>query len=508
MTRDATSEELVVGIAGAGTMGRGIAQVAATGGCKVRLFDAREGAASEAADFVGKMLSRAVEKGRMNESDATAATKRISIVDGLRDFAGCDVAIEAVVENMDVKREVFAELESVMDDEAVLASNTSSLSVTRIAAACRRPERVAGFHFFNPVPLMPLVEVISGALTQERVIDFLMQLGERMGRTPVRVNDAPGFLVNQIGRGYTIEAAHMASEGIAGYVDFDRVMRDVAGFRMGPFELLDLTALDVTHPATEEIYEQNYHEPRFRPSTLMGTRLQAGLLGRKVGAGFYTYKDGEQSVPEEAPPPAYEPCKVWISRAEPEGHAALTAAVRESGAALDEGETPDAESIILTTPLGDDATTAALDQGLDPERTLAVDTLFGLDGRRCLMKTPVTRPEIVKAAQALLASDGTPVTVLRDSPGFIAPRIVAMIVNIGAAAAQQGVAAPADIDRAVTLGLNYPHGPLSFGDTLGADRILRVLNGLHRHYGDPRYRPSPWLSRRARLGVSLLTPED
>lgn len=508
MTRDATQPNLAVGVVGAGTMGRGIAQVAATGGCTVKLYDAKEGAATEAVEFVSRMLKRAVEKGRMEAADADAATARLELVDAVSGFAACDVVIEAVIEDMEIKRKVFAEIEAVIAEDAVLATNTSSLSVTRIASACSRPERVAGFHFFNPVPLMPLVEVISGVKTEDWVTDFLVDLGIRMGRQPLRVADAPGFLVNQVGRGYTIEAAHLVSEGVADFVDVDRIMRDAAGFRTGPFELLDLTALDVTHPATVEIYEQYFHEPRFRPSALMNTRMQAGLLGRKVGQGFYVYEDGKQVVPEEAAPPKFDGGKFWVSRALADAHDALAEIVRAAGGELDTGERPADDSVILVTPLGDDATAAAVEQALDATRTVAVDVLFGLDTRRSLMKTPLTTPEATRAAHAVLAAAGVPVTVLRDSPGFVAQRIVAMIVNIGASVAQQGIATPEDIDKAVKLGLNYPHGPLGFGDALGADKVLRVLEGLHRQYGDPRYRPNPWIRRRAQLGVSLLTAES
>jgi 3-hydroxybutyryl-CoA dehydrogenase len=350
--------------------------------------------------------------------------------------------------------------------------------------------------------------VISGVKTEDWVTDFLVDLGIRMGRQPLRVADAPGFLVNQVGRGYTIEAAHLVSEGVADFVDVDRIMRDAAGFRTGPFELLDLTALDVTHPATVEIYEQYFHEPRFRPSALMNTRMHAGLLGRKVGQGFYVYEDGKQVVPEEAAPPKFDDGKFWVSRALADAHDALAEIVRTAGGELDTGERPADDSVILVTPLGDDATAAAVEQALDATRTVAVDVLFGLDTRRSLMKTPLTTPEATRAAHAVLAADGVPVTVLRDSPGFVAQRIVAMIVNIGAAVAQQGIATPEDIDKAVKLGLNYPHGPLGFGDALGADKVLRVLEGLHRQYGDPRYRPNPWIRRRAQLGVSLLTAES
>ncbi len=282
MTRDAKKQDLVVGIVGAGAMGRGIAQVAATGGCRVLLFDAKEGAAGEGRDFIQGMLKRAVEKGRMEQEAADGAMARIEVIGGIADLAPADAVVEAIIEDMDIKRKVFAEIEQAIAGDAVLASNTSSLSVTRIAAACEKPERVAGFHFFNPVPLMPLVEVISGVKTDPWVADFLMELGERMGRQPVRVADAPGFLVNQVGRGYTIEAAHLASEGVAAFEDVDRIMRDAAGFRMGPFELLDLTALDVTHPATVEIYRQ-YFDVATLPAVDADGQPSSGGAARSQG---------------------------------------------------------------------------------------------------------------------------------------------------------------------------------------------------------------------------------
>lgn len=507
MAIDSNRNDLVVGVAGAGAMGRGIAQVAATGGIAVKLFDVRRETAVGARDFIGGMLKRTVEKGKMTAIEAEAAVKRIDLVEDLSGFSSCHVVIEAVIENLDVKRKLFANLEGIVAEDAILASNTSSLSVTTIAAACKRPERVAGFHFFNPVPLMRLVEVIDGANTAPWVADTLVGLGRRMGREPVRVKDAPGFLVNQVGRGFTLEATHAAGEGVATFAEIDRIMRDTAGFRMGPFELMDLTALDVTHPASEAIYGQYYHEPRYRPSPLMAQRFEARLLGRKTGHGFYAYKDGKALVPDEAPAPAYDGRRVWISRLEPEGHARVLEMTKAAGAPIDEGGRPRPDSLILVTPLGDDATTAALDQGLDPKRTVAVDTVFDMTKRRVIMKTPVTDPAFVASAHGLCATGGAAVTVLRDSPGFIAQRIVAMIVNIGCAIAQAGIASPEDIDKAVTLGLGYPHGPLAFGDTLGPARVLRILETMHARHRDPRYRPTLWLARRARLGVSLLTAE-
>ncbi len=507
MPKDPSSDEYVIGVLGAGAMGRGIVQVAAAGGMTVRLFDTRTEAVDDAVSFIGGMFGRAVEKGRMTKDEADAALNRIKPVGGMKDFAGCDAVIEAVVENLDVKKKVFAELESIVSDNTILVSNTSSLSVTTIAADCNLPGRVAGFHFFNPVPLMPLVEVIAGVLTEEWVCDALMAMGKRMTREPVRVNDAPGFLVNQVGRGFNIEAAHMVQEGIADTVSIDRIMRDGAGFRMGPFQLMDLTGLDVTHPATVLIYEQSFHEARFRPAMMMEARMRAGRLGRKSGGGFYNYEGGQADTLEEAPTPAYDGRSVWVSGAEPEGRAEVLGVLKAAGAAIDDGETPGADSLILVTPIGDDATTSAVDQGLDAERTVAVDTVMGFGMRRTLMTTPITDPAYRDAAHGVMSADGVPATVVRDGPGFVAQRIVAMICNVGCSVAQMGVASPEDIDKAVTLGLNYPYGPLAFGDRIGPARILRILNGIYGLYRDPRYRPSPWLTRRAKLGVSLLTPD-
>lgn len=508
MALDVNRPDLTVGVIGTGAMGRGIVQVAAAGGINVLMQDARPGAAQEAREFVSKMLQRAAEKGGMTAAEADAAAGRVRIVERLEDFKQAHVVIEAIVENLDAKRELFAKLEEIVAPDAILVTNTSSLSVTTIAAKLKTPQRFAGFHFFNPVPLMRLVEVIEGLHTEPWVADALMGLGKRMTREPVRLTDAPGFLVNQVGRGFTLEASHLVYEGVSTFADVDRVMRDVAGFRMGPFELMELTGLDVTQPASELIYNQFFHEARYRPNLIMRSRFEAGVLGRKSKKGFYDY-DAEMKpiVPPEAHAPNDRPSSVWVSRAEGQGHETLSALLQKLGANVESGATPSASALILVTPVGEDATTCAVEQGLDPKRTVAVDTLFPMVKRRTMMGTPVTDPAYRRAAHGLLASDGVPVTVCRDSPGFIAQRIVSMIVNIGSSIAQSRTAAPEDIDKAVTLGLNYPNGPFKFGDVLGVKRIHQVLSTMQRIYGDPRYRPNIWLTRRAALGVSLLTPE-
>jgi 3-hydroxybutyryl-CoA dehydrogenase len=508
MALDVNRPDLTVGVIGTGAMGRGIVQVAAAGGVHVLMTDSRPGAAAEARDFIDKMLMRAAEKGTLTRDEAVAAVNRIKIVSGPAEMKPCQVVIEVIVENLEAKQKLLAELESVVAPDCILATNTSSLSVTAIASKLKTPQRFAGFHFFNPVPLMKLVEVIDGLQTEGWVCEALMSLGRRMTREPVRLKDAPGFLVNQVGRGFTLEASHLAHEGIAAFPDVDRVMRDVGGFRMGPFELMELTGLDVTQPASELIYNQFFQEPRYRPNLIMRSRFEAGLLGRKSRRGFYEY-DAEMKpvIAAEPAAPADRPASVWVSPAESQGHAALVELLKKLGAPLESGARPGASSLILVTPIGEDATTCAVEQGLDPKRTVAVDTLFPMVKRRTIMGTPITDPAYRAAAHGLLAADGVPVTVCRDSPGFIAQRIVAMIVNIGCSIAQSRTAQPADIDKAVTLGLNYPNGPFRFGDVLGPDRVYRVLNGMYRIYGDPRYRPNIWLTRRAKLGVSLLTPE-
>jgi 3-hydroxybutyryl-CoA dehydrogenase len=502
-------DDLCLGVIGAGAMGRGIVQVAATAGIKVLLSDAQEGAAEKAHAFIADMLDRAVNKGRMPAAEAAATKERIEIVHGgLMPFAPCHVIVEAIVENLEVKRDLFAGLEEVVADDCVLATNTSSLSVTAIAAGCRRPERVAGFHFFNPVPLMKVVEVIGGELTDPWVTEALSGIARRIGHHPATTVDKPGFLVNHAGRGFGTEALRIVGEGIAAFADVDRVLRDVAGFRMGPFELMDLTGLDVSHTVMESIYDQFYQEPRFRPSPITRPRVMAGLFGRKSGRGFYDYADGKMVSPPEAAVPEARPMPVWVSPAEPEARAALTKVLVGAGATVRDGADPPAGAALFVTPCGADATTTAVDQELDAERTVAVDPLFGFDRRRTLMTTPVTGAAFRDTAHALLAHDGTPVTVIHDSPGFIAQRVVATIVNIGCDIAQQRIAGPADIDTAVRLGLGYPKGPLAFGDILGPRRVLTILEAMERFYGDPRYRPSPWLRRRALLGVSLTTPEN
>ena len=493
---DISRSDLTAGVAGAGTMGRGIAQVLAQSGVRTLLYDAQPDAARRGLDSIAQALVRLAEKGRLE--DPQAVTRRIEVVPGLGALAPCQLVIEAIVEDLNAKRMLFSELEAIVADDCILASNTSSLSVTAMAATCKRPGRVAGYHFFNPVPVMKIVEVVDGVLTEPWATDALTALAKRFGHTPIRCKDTPGFVVNHAGRAFVPEALRILAEGIADFATIDRILVDAAGFRLGPFGLMDLVGLDVNVAVMKSMYDQYFQEPKYKPSFIAEPRVAAGLHGRKTGRGWYTYGP-ELQMPPEPPAPRAKPAAVW---AVPE----LKELLLDLGAKPELKPTPD--SVCFVAPLGLDASAAALEQGLDPSRTVAVDPLFGFSKRRTLMVNPLTKRETRDAAHALLAADGVPVSVINDSPGFIAQRVVAHVVNVGSDIAQMRIATPEDLDRAVMLGLGYPKGPLALGDALGPKRILAILQAMHELYQEPRYRPSPWLRRRAELGASLLTPEN
>ena len=503
-----TSIEIkTVGIVGCGAMGRGIVQIAALAGLTVRAYDAAPGAAESALRTLADTLATLQSKGKVTTQAVAAARERMHVAASLEELADCDLVVEAIVENLVIKQTVFKQLEAIVRPDAILASNTSSLSITSIAAACASPQRIAGYHFFNPVPVMRVVEVIDGVRTDPAVGDALMALSRKMGHTAVRAKDTPGFIVNHAGRGFGTEALRIVGEGVTDFVTIDRILRDAAGFKLGPFELMDLTGLDVSHPVMESIYHQYYEEPRYRPSVITAQRFTAGMLGRKTKQGFYSYVEGKQQAAAEAPVSSARPVAVWVSPAWQWACHQVQELVVALGGTLDNGRLPHGDSLIVLTPLGDDASFLAARDELDASRVVALDLFTPVSKRRTLMTTPATSAAARDAARGLFGADGVPVSVIRDSAGFVSPRVVATIVNIGCDIAQQGVASPADIDLAVTLGLGYPQGPLAMGDAYGARRILTILETMNELYADPRYRASPWLKRRALLGLSLLTEE-
>lgn len=501
MTLDPQRPDLTLAVIGCGVMGQGIAQIAAQAGCRVLMLDSRPGAAEAAKTAIAGVLANLVERGKLNEAQAQAATTLLQPVGALKDLAAAHIVVEAIVEALDPKRALIRELEPIVAADCLIATNTSSLSVTAIAAAAQRPERVAGFHFFNPVPLMKVVEVIDGALTAPWVAPALTALAQRMGHRPVKAKDTPGFLVNHAGRGYGTEALRILGEGVAETATIDAILKGACGFRMGPFELLDLTGLDVSHPVMESIYHQFYEEPRFRPSPVTAQRLSAGLLGRKTKRGFYDY-GGTPGRPAVAAP-AKLPGSIWIT----EGPNAEAIARIALATGLQVATPHDAELIVIPL-LGEDASSAVHRLGLDAARSIGIDALFGLESHRTLIATPATTAQARDAARAVFVADGVLASVILDSPGGVAQRVLATIVNIACDIAQQRIARPEDIDAAVTLGLGYPKGPLAWGDAIGAGNILAILERMLTITGDPRYRPSLWLRRRALLGLPLTHPDS
>ena len=519
-------------IIGTGIMGMGIAQIAAQAGIQVLLFDAKAGAAEQGCQSLQATLEKLAAKGKFTDEQLQSTLANLTVIENIAKIAEVDVVIEAIIENLEIKQQLFKQLESIVPAETILATNTSSLAVTAIASDCEHPERVAGFHFFNPVPLMKIVEVIPGISTKPSVVETLTSLAKRMGHLGVVAKDTPGFIVNHGGRAYGTEALKILGEGVASFEDIDLILREGAGFRMGPFELLDLTGIDVSHPVMESVYNQYYSEPRYRPHPLTRQMLIGKKLGRKVGEGFYHYTENKKQDGQKVTvdPSKQLPFKtdsdisnlsVWIGADLAEDKQQLVDYLSANDITIDDNDKPNSDSLILLAIYGDDTTNAAIRYQVNPKQAVAIDMLTDLSKHRTLMPSIVTQDNFVAQAYALFgrsnkfdksSDEGSNVaidaTLITESTGFVAQRVIAMVINLGCDIAMQGIATPKDIDNAVKLGLGYPYGPISWGDEIGASRILLILERIHGLTGDPRYRPSPWLQRRATLGVSLFTQQN
>ncbi|MDH3742989.1 MAG: 3-hydroxyacyl-CoA dehydrogenase NAD-binding domain-containing protein, partial [Hyphomicrobiales bacterium] len=440
----------------------------------------------------------------LTEDEAGAALDLPRAATSLEDLADCTVVIEAVFEDLGLKQSIFSQLEDIVSDDAILASNTSSLLIASIAKSCRHRERIAGMHFFNPVPLMKLVEVIRGPETSPDVVAVLNDLGRRMGREPVTVKDAPGFLVNHGGRAYTTEAMRVLHERVASAPQIDAVMRECCGFRMGPFELADLTGIDVNYPVSQIVYNGYNQDPRLKTSFPHLSLYEAGRFGRKTGQGTYTYDENNQTGAVEGAD--------FISGANPAGkiHIDRTDDAAEAFFGPLDGQIipdDDGESPIVAALLGEDCTAYAWRTGVDHRRLVAIDLQCDPSKRVTLMTAPGADPAHRSAVAALIAGSGRAVTMIHDSPGFISQRIRAMVANLGCEMAQIGIAEPENIDLAMRLGLNYPLGPLELAEQLGLSDTMTVLEHLQAITGEDRYRPSLWLKRRAALDLPIHTTD-
>ena len=495
-----------IGIVGAGAMGRGIAQVLLSCGKTVLLADTNADVLDDAQRFIHRMLTKMADKGKLTAVSINDVMDNLTVHNSneLEAFAACDLVVEAIIEQHDAKAGLFAQLEAIVAEHCILATNTSSLSVTRLAATCKHPQRVAGWHFFNPVPLMRLVEVIGAVQTAPEVVKQLESLAGEFGHTPVIVKDMPGFLVNHVGRGYGGEALHILAEQVADIAQVDRILTRQCGFKMGPFELFDLTGLDVSHRVTESIYQQFYHDPRYRPSPLAEQRVQAGLLGRKTGEGFYPYPNGVQQRPPKSDLAQGDKKSVWISPDNAVAKETLMALLNDVDVNIETGPTPSENALIIISPWGSDATRAALNENLDARRTVAVDPLFTDAPILVFMPTVATEQAFTDSAVTLFSQTGKNIELINDSNGFVSQRTLACIINIAFEMVQRDIASAADIDRAMQLGLGYPHGAFSWAERIGYPNVLAILTTLFEQTGDSRYRPNTLLVRHVLTATPIL----
>lgn len=499
----------VVGVVGSGAMGTGIAQVAAVAGHTVLLFDARDGAAQSACDSIHKVLSTLVDKGRMTSELATAAAARLHAASSLSEFKQAALVVEAIVENLEVKQQLFASLEAIVTSDCVLATNTSSISITSIGAKLKRPERLVGMHFFNPVPLMALVEVISGLATSPAVADCIDATAKVWGKLPVRATSTPGFIVNRVARPFYAEALRLLLEQAAEPASIDAVMRESGGFRMGPFELMDLIGHDVNFAVTQSVFEAYYNDPRFTPSIIQKELLNAGFLGRKSGRGFYSYgPDVPAPVPQQHADCTYSGTPSFL-RNSPTAEA-IAARLSAAGHPVEwhESKANDSPVISLNEASlyltdGRSATVRASESG--HADTVLMDLAF--DSQTCTRLAIAVADQCSPAAQSaligVLQAAGYRVTVLRDVPGMVVMRTVAMLANEAADAVNQGVCSAADANLAMQKGVNYPIGPLAWAERIGLHFVMRVLQNLAMEYGEDRYRVSPLIRRKVASGATF-----
>ena len=527
-----------LGVVGAGTMGAGIAQLGSLAGMETLLHDPFDDALARGVESVRTGLVKGAERGRWSRDDAGAAAERLRTCPRLGDLAPCELVIEAAPERLEVKRELFGRLSEICADDAVLASNTSSILITSLAGAAARPENVVGMHFFNPAPLMRLLEVIAGVETGERALSVARAAGEAMDKRVIVAADGPGFLVNRCGRPFGAEALRLLQERVASPEQIDRICRLGGGFRMGPFELMDLVGIDVGLEVAESFTRQSFGEPRWRPSPIQARMVAAGRHGRKAGRGFYDYREGPHRPPDPEPPSVGggEGHRVAI-----DGHGPVAAELRERAAAAGfnalEPAALGAESPALVidatvpspaadlalpgeaselgiAPSGDPASeappllVACADRSLasrgEPE-ACGFYLLPPLEQARLveLTRLPTTPAASAEAAERFFTALGLHVQWVGDSPGLVLGRIVCQLVNEAAFALGEGVGSAEDIDAGLTLGLNHPRGPVDWGEAIGLESVLAVIDGLWEERREERYRAAPLLRRAALTGTGL-----
>ncbi|MFH8494001.1 3-hydroxyacyl-CoA dehydrogenase [Streptomyces coeruleorubidus] len=485
-----------VAVVGTGTMGQGIAQVALVAGHPVRLYDTIPGRAREAADAIGARLDRLVEKDRLTGADRDAARARLLPAEDLSELADCALVVEAVLERLDVKQDLFRGLEDIVADDCLLATNTSSLSVTAIGGALSSPGRFVGLHFFNPAPLLPLVEVVSGFATDVTYATRAYETARAWGKTPVACADTPGFIVNRIARPFYAEAFAVHEAQGADPATIDAVLRESGGFRMGAFELTDLIGQDVNESVTRSVWESFFQDVRFTPSLAQRRLVESGRLGRKTGHGWYDHQDGaerpEPDTAEQRRPPAYVVAEGDLG---PAGD--LLALIREAGIPVRDEDEDNGTRMVL--PSGGQLALADGQTSVEFRDVVYFD--LALDYRKAtriaLSASQDTSPQTLAEAVGLFQALGKEVSVIGDVPGMIVARTVARIIDLAHDAVAKGVATEEDVDTAMRLGVNYPLGPFEWSRRLGRYWAYSLLDDLHLRDPSGRYAPSLALYRHA-----------
>jgi 3-hydroxybutyryl-CoA dehydrogenase len=529
----------VIGVLGAGTMGSGIAQLACRAGARTLLHDPIPEALERGVERALDGLRKEFARGRLGEEDGAAASERLQPVAELADFAPCELVIEAVPERLDLKHELYRRLSEIVGEECVLATNTSSLLVTAIAAAATHPERVVGMHFFNPAPVMRLLEVVAGEQSGERALALAEATGEAMGKQVIRAHDGPGFLVNRCNRPFGLEALRLLQERIADVETIDSICRLQGAFRMGPFELMDLVGVDTGFEISKSFYEQSFGEPRWRPSPIAARYVAAGLHGRKSGRGYYEY-GGEGSKaphrPEDPSPPdtgrpahgegvvvitgagvladelrgAAEQAGYEVSRDEAPSGDVLPALIIECDSGVPADEHPGMAASLrggASSPSQHGARLLLCSSGslgaLDPGGSAVgfhVLPPFAEAGLVELTRRESSSPGAAARAERFFAALGKHVAWVGDGPGLVLGRIVCQVINECAFALGEGIGDAQDIDAGMSLGLSYPRGPFAWADAIGLEHVLGVLEALCGEYREERYRPAPALRRLAQAG--------
>ncbi len=489
----------VIAVIGAGTMGAGVAQVAAAAGHPVLLFDVAIGTAQKGIDNTAKELEKLVQRGRMSQQQRDTLIANITAVDAIEKLAPAKLFIEAIVERLDIKQQLFQQLEEFADEQAIMATNTSSISVTAIGSALKHPERLLGMHFFNPAPIMKLVEVISGMATNAILANTIFDTAKAWGKLAVHTKSTPGFIVNRVARPFYAEAIRVLQEGGSNAATIDTIMRDCGGFRMGPFELMDFIGQDVNYSVTCSLFDAFYGDRRFQPSLIQKELVDGGFLGRKSGRGFFDYTEGVKRPQANVNAACSAPnsAQVFGQSCTADIFADL---LSRAGINIDRVEAREfaivTEHATLKQSNGQMATVRALEEETDNLILLDLALDYSATSRLVISAADQASQLAIDEITGLLQSTGKQVTQIDDIAGMCVMRTVCMLANEGADAVSQGVCRIEDVDIAMQGGANYPAGPLAWADKIGIDNVLAVLDNLGQNYGEDRYRPSPLMIRR------------